>query len=242
MLVARVRTTMPGDGLLSAAMKRILLAFLLSSAVAGAYARDDQLWLNFGVNASPWDNGVMLHFDEDVEMNYSQLTDEETYMSAGYMLCDYVSAHAGHRIVRERGAAGRLVTEHRPTLELCLYAPEFWTLKFSHRSRFEYRDKSHIRPNMRYRERFKLATSWSVTDYAISPYTSIELFFSDKAGVSSSDAFDCTRSQAGFTFVPWPDEPRLKCALFFMAFHYVSNGARDWRPLNVYGFDIWYDF
>ena len=241
MLFAGILTPMSGDGLLSAAMKRTLLAFLLAAA-AFAHARDDQLWLNYAVNASPWDNGVMLHFDQEIEVNYSQLTDEETYMSAGYMFCDYVSVHVGYRVLRERGAEGHLVTEHRPTADICLYAPEFWTLRFSHRSRFEYRDRSHVQPNMRYRERFQLATSWSVTDYAISPYTSVEVFFSDKSGISSSEVFDCMRSQVGFTFVPWPAEPRLKCAMYFMAFHFVSNGARDWDPLNVYGFDIWYDF
>lgn len=226
---------------MSTTVKRIALAFMLAAA-ACAHARDDQLWLNYAVEASPWENGVMLHFDQEVEFDNSKLMDEETYMSVGYMFCDYVSVHAGHRIVRERGASGHLVTEQRPTADLCLYAPEFWTLKFSHRSRFEYRDKSHARANMRYRERFQLATSWSVTDYAMSPFTSVELFFSDKAGVSSSDLFDCMRSQVGFSFVPWPSEPRLKCAMYFMAFHSVSDGARDWYPMNVYGFDVWYDF
>ena len=207
-----------------------------------AVARDDQFWFNFAVNAEPWKNGLLVHFDQEIEFDNSKLADEETYMSVGYRLCPYASVYVGHRIVRERGAESHLLTEQRPTVDVYLSAPEFWTIKLSHRSRFEYRDKKGVQPYMRYRERFQIGTSWSLSDLKFSPYANTELFFSDKAGGHTSELFDCTRTQVGFSFHPAPSVPELSCTVFFMAFHYVSNGARDWRPLNIYGLSFDYSF
>ena len=69
-----------------------------------------------------------------------------------------------------------------------------------------------------------------------------DLFFSDKHGGHASDALDCTRTQVGFSFLPAPDVPELSCTMYFMAFHYVSDGARDWRPINIYGLGLAYSF
>ncbi|MBO7683965.1 MAG: DUF2490 domain-containing protein [Kiritimatiellae bacterium] len=220
-------------------MKYAILMLFVSMA---AFARDDLFWFNLAVNAEPWKNGVLLHFDQEIEFDNSKLMDEETYMSAGYRLCPYASIFVGHRIVRERYSTVQLRTEQRPTVDLYLYAPEFWTIRLSHRSRFEYRDKKGVRPYMRYRERFQVGTSWSFSDMKFSPYANIELFFSDKYGVRSSEAFDCTRSQAGLSFLPAPCVPELSCTMYFMAFHYVSNGARVWRPINTYGLSLGYSF
>ena len=221
---------------------RLAFILLVGLAATAASARDDLFWFNLAVNAEPWKNGALLHFDQEVEFDNSKLTDEETYMSVGYRLCPYASVYAGHRIVRDRYSTVKLLTEHRPTIDVYLSAPEFWTIKLSHRSRFEYRDKKDCQPYMRYRERFQIGTSWSFSALKFSPYANIELFFSDKPGGHSSEALDCTRSQVGFSFLPAPSVPELSCTMYFMAFHYVSNGARDWRPLNIYGLSLCYNF
>lgn len=207
-----------------------------------AFARKDQEWLNFSVDYEVYKN-VMLHFDQEIEYDDTRLANEESYLSVGYRFCPYFSLAMGYRVVREREAATRdFHTEHRPTPEMTISAPEFWTLKLDLRSRFEFRDKSRIQPYMRYRERFRLRTSWSVTDFEISPYASEELFFSDKPGVSGSDLLDATRSQVGLSFRPVPCIEHLSCRMYFMVLHSIGHGARDWEPLNIYGFEAGYSF
>ena len=60
--------------------------------------------------------------------------------------------------------------------------------------------------------------------------------------VSSSDVFDATRSQVGLTFHPVPSNDALACNLYFMVLHTISDGARDWSPLNIFGFEVAYAF
>jgi hypothetical protein len=196
--------------------------------------------LNAGVDYKFYED-CLLHFDQEVEFDNSKLVNEESYLLAGYEFCPYFMLGAGHRITRERRGA-HLVTEQRPTLEMRLAAPEFWTLRFDLRSRFECRDKRHAQSYMRYRERFRVRTSWSVTDFRISPYASEEVFLSDKAGVRDSDLLDATRSQVGVSFRPVPQNEHLSASLFFMVLHGISNGAQDWAPINIFGFDVAYAF
>ena len=214
-------------------------AFIVLFA-ACASARDDQEWFNAGVDYKFYEN-CLLHFDQEVELDNSKLVNEESYLLAGYEFCPYFMLGAGHRITRERRGV-HLVTEQRPTLEMRLAAPEFWTLRFDLRSRFECRDKSHAQAYMRYRERFRVRTSWSVTDFRISPFASEEVFLSDKAGVRDSDLLDATRSQVGVSFRPVPQDEHLSATLFFMVLHGIRNGAQDWAPINIFGFEVAYAF
>ena len=146
----------------------------------------------------------------------------------------------------QNAAAGELAfedfTEDEDTFLTRLAAPEFWTLRFDLRSRFECRDKSHAQAYMRYRERFRVRTSWSVTDFRISPFASEEVFLSDKAGVRDSDLLDATRSQVGVSFRPVPQDEHLSATLFFMVLHGIRNGAQDWVPINIFGFEVAYAF
>lgn len=238
--VARARRCF-GDRALYAAMRvRLTAAAAIALLAACALARNDQEWFNASVDRKVCGNWL-IHFDQEVEFDNSKLVNEESFILAGYEFCPYFTLAVGHRIVCERGES-RFLEEQRPTLEMRLAAPEFWTIRLDLRSRFEYRDKEHVQPYMRYRERFRIRTSWSVTDFKISPFATEELFFSDKAGVRDSDLLDATRSQVGLSFRPVPQDGNLSCALFFMVLHRIGNGAREWSPINIFGFDVAYAF
>ncbi len=222
--------------------RRVLAAVAAAMACAGASARDDQTWINFSLDYAIC-NGWGVHFDQELEFGNSQMLDEESVLLATYEFCPAFSVAFGHKILRERSdSRGPLLTEHRPTFDLCFAAPEFWTLKFDFRSRFEYRDLKRTQPYMRYRERFRLRTSWSATDFKFSPFASMEFLFSDKPGVNDSDLLNSTRSQVGVSFHPVPSNPALEFGLYFMVLHSIDNGASDWDPMNIYGFDVSYSF
>ena len=225
---------------LTQSLLRLYLMAAALSLATRAFARTDQEWFNAGVDykvCPDW----LLHFDQEIEFDNAKLVNEESYLLAGYEFCPYFMLGAGHRITRERRGA-HLVTEQRPTLEMRLAAPEFWTLRFDLRSRFECRDKRRAQAYMRYRERFRVRTSWSVTDFKISPFASEEVFLSDKAGVRDSDLLDATRSQVGVSFRPVPQNEHLSATLFFMVLHGIRNGAQDWAPINIFGFEVAYAF
>ena len=219
---------------------QIALATSFVLLAVGVFARDDQEWFNAAVDYKVYGD-FLVHFDQEVEFDNAKLVNEESYLLAGYEFCPYFTLAFGYRIVCERSDE-KFLAEQRPTLELRLAAPEFWTLRFDLRSRFEYRDKKYSQPYMRYRERFRVRTSWSATDFKFTPYASEELFFSDKPGTRDSDLLDATRSQIGISFRPVPQNANLSCALYFMVLHSIGNGAQDWSPINIFGFDVAYTF
>ena len=155
--------------------------------------------------------------------------------------CPYFAIRLGDRFVYERSRGrGDLVPEHRPTLDVVLTTPEFLTLKLDSRTRFEYRMIDGRDDHMRYRERLRLKTEWSVTRWKISPFVSEELFFSDRQGGSAANAFVRNRAQIGFSFVPFPSLPALVCNTYYMVQHDWAESG--WKPINVYGFECAYKF
>ena len=95
---------------------------------------------------------------------------------------------------------------------------------------------------MRYRERLRLRTSWSVTEFKISPYISEEMFFSDKTDTDKSDLFDRSRAQIGLSFRPVPSLKDLSCNLYYMVQHDMTNHSSTWTPTNVYGLECTWKF
>ncbi len=203
-----------------------------------AQARDDEVWLTAEVEGQVWQN-LYVKGEQFLEFDNSHLINEETLFLLGWKFNPYVSVWAGHRTTRERpGGHGAFETEQRPTIDLCLAAPEFWTLKLDFRSRFEFRDKEGSQMYMRYRERLRLRTSWSVTDFKISPYISEEFFFYDKPKQDDADLFGRTRSRIGFTFLPMPSVEAVSCDLYFMVQHDMDDNSSTWDPTNCFGLTI----
>ncbi len=222
--------------------RRALCALVAAGLFAVAQARDDQVWLSVEAEAGVW-GGLRVKGEQYLKYDNSRLAAEESLVMLGWAFNPHVSVWAGHRILRERaGGRGHLQTEHRPTFDFCLAVPEFWTLKFDFRSRVEWRDKKGAQPCIRYRERFRLRTSWSFSDFRISPFVSTELFFSDKPKQDDADLFDRNRSQIGLTFRPLPSVENLSCCLYFMVQHDMSDNSSTWDPTNVYGATLSYKF
>ncbi len=220
-----------------------LLLVLGACALAStAVARQDEVRLTADYEGQIW-RGLSIKGESLVQYDNSRLILHETLVLGGWKFNPYVSVWAGYRLVRERPSRHEhLETEHRPTFELGLSAPEFWTLKFDFRSRVEVRDKKGAQPYLRFRERLRLRTSWSVTDFQISPYVSTELFFSDKPKQDDADVFDRNRSQFGLTFKPMPSLKNLSAALYFMVQHDMSDNSSTWDPTNVIGVTLSYKF
>ncbi len=215
------------------------LVLLLSGV---AQARDDEVWLTAEVEGNLW-RGLHMKAEQFLEFDNSRLINEETLLLLGWKFNSYVSVWAGHRITREDSyTPDGFITEQRPTFDLCLAAPEFGTLKLDFRSRFEWRDKEGSQGYMRYRERLRLRTSWSVTDFKISPYISEEFFFYDKPKQDDADLFGRTRSRIGFTFLPMPSVEAVSCDLYFMVQHDMDDNSSTWDPTNCFGLTVVFKF
>lgn len=222
-----------------------IVALLLAAVCAlvpnrRAAAHENQTWLKFSGEHAPFANGCFLSVEQELKFNRDRMVDEETLMLVGYSFCPYFKAAIGHRIVRERKPDDRhFLTEQRQTTDLHFYAPEFLTLKFDFRSRFELRDKHHAQVHMRYRERLRLRTSWNVTAFKISPYLSEEFFLSDEPKADDADLFDRTRTAIGLTFKPIPSCENVSCNLYYLIQHdKEDSSSSSWCDTNVCGFEL----
>lgn len=231
---------------MSLLIKYVTLLVILSLGGA-AFSADNQIWLKQTLEGKfvpdgDW-RGLRFKVEQEERFDEERLIDAETLVLLGWQMNPYLSVYLGHRWVNERaGGRGKMRAEQRPTFNLCLAAPECATLRFDFRSRFEYRDRHGDSAYLRYRERFRLRTSWSVTDFNISPYASMELFFSDKPGIDKRDLFDRTRTHIGLSFNPFPAHENLTCRLYYMVQHNISHHATSWAPTNVYGLEVGWTF
>lgn len=208
-------------------------------------AADHQAWLKQSIDVplfAPWDDGrIVFGVEQEEKFGKRGFIDSETLAMIGLEACPYFAIRLGDRFVYERShGRGDLVPEHRPTLDVVLTTPEFQTLKLDSRTRFEYRMIDGKDDQMRYRERLRLRTGWSVTRWKISPFVSEELFFSDRQGGSAANAFVRNRAQVGFSFVPFPSLPAFGCSTYYMVQH--DRDESGWEPINVYGFECAYKF
>ena len=119
-------------------------------------------------------------FEQEVKIDERQLYNEESLFLLNWNACSWLKLAAGYRLVFERNDEGRFDHEHRPTFDAIFSSPELWTMRLDLRTRFEMRKKERTSPYLRQRSRLRLRTSWSVTDFRISPFAFEEAFFSFK--------------------------------------------------------------
>ena len=216
-------------------------------AGSAAMAANNQFWLKQTIEGQIVEEGAWspLRVKSEIEEKFDEkrIVDQETLIQLGWKLNPYLSVYLGDRWVYERSKGkGKMRAEQRPTFDVYVTFPEFATLKFDFRSRFEYRDKHGSDAYMRYRERLRLRTSWSVTDFKISPYAFEEMFFSDKTDTDRADLFDRSRAQIGLSFRPVPSLKNLSCNIYYMVQHDMTNRSSTWTPTNVYGLECTWKF
>ena len=214
----------------------VALLYMLNSCCQAA---EHQVWCAQKIEGSliQCDEWERLRFKAEQEEKFDshRLIAAETLVMFGCEVNRHFSFYLGNRWANERpDGKGRLRAEWRPTLDVCLNAPEFWTLKFDFRSRFEWRDKHGDKAYMRYRERLRLRTTWSMTDFKVSPFASEEAFFSDKPGAAKEDFLDRNRLQVGLSFNPIMSHRNLSCSLYYMIQHDIQRGGHRDGTRQVY--------
>ena len=209
------------------------------------------LFLPSTVSANVWVKGVAegglwndfgFTFEQEVKIDERQLYNEESLLLLTWKASSWLKLAAGYRLVFERNDIGRFDHEHRPTFDAIFTSPEFRTMKLDLRTRFEMRKKERTSPYLRHRSRLRLRTSWSVTDFKISPFAYEEAFFSFKQNDETRNCFDRLRSAAGVSFRPIPSIDDLQCLLFYMIQHGVDNHASEWDPTSFIGIEMRYSF
>lgn len=212
----------------------VFAIFVTSSVSANVWLKgvaEGDIWSDFGFT-----------FEQEVKIDERQLYNEESLLLLAWEASSWLKLAAGCRLVFERNDIGRFDHEYRPTFDATFSSPEFWTMKLDLRTRFEMRKKERTSPYLRQRTRLRLRTSWSVTDFKISPFAFEEAFFSFKQNDETRNCFDRLRSAAGVSFKPIPCIDDLQCLLFYMVQHGVDNHAGEWDPTSFIGVEMRYSF
>ena len=228
-------------------LRKFSVRFLMSRMVIAAVS----MCLSSSATADVWLKGVAegkIHndfgfiFEQEVKIGERQLYNEESLFLLTWKTSSWLKLAAGCRLVYERNDIDRFDHEFRPTFDATFSSPELWTMKLDLRTRFEMRKKERTSPYLRQRSRLRLRTSWSVTDFKISPFAYEEAFFSFKPNDETRDCFDRLRSAVGVSFKPMPAVDDLQCLLFYMVQHAVDNHASEWDPTSFIGVEMRYSF
>ena len=228
-------------------LRKFSVRFLMSRMVIAAVS----MCLSSSATADVWLKGVAegkIHndfgftFEQEVKIGERQLYNEESLFLLTWKTSSWLKLAAGCRLVYERNDIDRFDHEFRPTFDATFSSPELWTMKLDLRTRFEMRKKERASPYLRQRSRLRLRTSWSVTDFKISPFAYEEAFFSFKQNDETRDCFDRLRSAVGVSFKPMPAVDDLQCLLFYMVQHAVDNHASEWDPTSFIGVEMRYSF
>ncbi len=218
--------------------KCIAIIISIIAISATSYAN---VWIKGVTEGDIW-NDFGFTFEQEVKIDERQLYNEESLLLFTWKASSWLKFAAGYRLVFERNDAGRFDHEHRPTFDAIFSSPELWTMKVDLRTRFEMRKKERTSPYLRQRSRLRLRTSWSITDFKISPFAFEEAFFSFKQNDETRNCFDRLRSAAGISFRPIPSIDDLQCLLFYMVQHGVDNHASEWDPTSFIGIEMRYSF
>lgn len=219
-------------------MSRMVIAAVSMCLTSSATA---DVWLK-GVAEGKIHNDFGFTFEQEVKIGERQLYNEESLFLLTWKTSSWLKLAAGCRLVYERNDIDRFDHEFRPTFDATFSFPELWTMKLDLRTRFEMRKKERASPYLRQRSRLRLRTSWSVTDFKISPFAYEEAFFSFKQNDETRDCFDRLRSAVGVSFKPMPAVDDLQCLLFYMVQHGVDNHASEWDPTSFIGVEMRYSF
>jgi hypothetical protein len=219
-------------------MSRMVIAAVSMCLTSSATA---DVWLK-GVAEGKIHNDFGFTFEQEVKIGERQLYNEESLFLLTWKTSSWLKLAAGCRLVYERNDIDRFDHEFRPTFDATFSSPELWTMKLDLRTRFEMRKKERTSPYLRQRSRLRLRTSWSVTDFKISPFAYEEAFFSFKQNDETRDCFDRLRSAVGVSFKPMPAVDDLQCLLFYMVQHAVDNHASEWDPTSFIGVEMRYSF
>ncbi|MBE6396178.1 MAG: DUF2490 domain-containing protein [Lentisphaerae bacterium] len=216
---------------------------LLPSAVVilVALAANANVWIKGVAEGDIWGNAGFT-FEQEAKIDERQLYNEESLFLLNWKVNSWLKLAAGYRLVFERNDEGRFDHENRPTFDATFSSPKLWTMHLDLRTRFEIRKKERTSPYLRQRSRLRLRTSWSVTDFRISPFAFEEAFFSFKQNDETRNCFDRLRSAVGVSFRPIPSVDSLQCLLFYMVQHGVDGHASEWDPASFVGIEMRYSF
>ena len=217
---------------------RIALSALAIAVSATASAN---VWVKAVAEGDLWKH-TGFTFEQEVKIDERQIYNEESLFLLNWKVDSHLKFAAGCRMVFERNDDGKFDHEFRPTFDATFSAPELWTMRLDLRTRFEMRKKERSSPYLRQRSRLRLRTSWSFSDFRISPFAFEEAFFSFKQNDETRDCFDRLRSAAGISFNPLPAVDDLQCLLFYMVQHGVEEHASEWDPTSFIGIEMRYSF
>ncbi len=214
-------------------IRNFLFIFLLLMSLS-ASSRHTAEWVTFEVGKLDVWNGVGFIVDQELMAEGNYLLGEETYFIFPYQLNEYVSLFPYFGFARWRDDDNHLCDNMMCAFSLGLTTPEFWTLKLNSRTTAQWWDPLDGQTWAMWRQKFRLSTSWGITDFHISPFWSEEVLFYDMPKVQDSNLFRQLRSCFGISFHPIPSHRQFAVYTCLMLRHHVSDKSESWDPESIF--------
>ena len=126
--------------------------------------------------------------DGDFVYHHSDLA----FVYSGF--ADWLDVGFNFRLISKKDSPGKWEQERRPHLNLTI-KDEFRGIKFSTRSRFEFRDRYKSKDMWRYRNKFTFKLPWELTALRLKPYLADEVFIN-----FNREGYVSNRVYSGLTF------------------------------------------
>jgi len=184
----------------------VAMCVLVAGTCSAGNSTGFQWWSTAGLSVDLSDDWAAT-FEEELRVG-DNLCYHHSEIGLTYKgLADWLEIGANFRKVYQRDSAGDWREEDRPHFNFTI-KDTFAGIKWSNRSRFEWRDREGRDNLWRYRNRLKLELPWALTPLKIKPYASDEVLINmDGSGFSSN------RLSAGGVI---PIGKNIKLDLFYM--------------------------
>lgn len=204
----------------------VILGLCIHPSLVYAKKGDDwQYWNDMEIQkriAEDW--ALKFHTEQWLRDDF---TDLYTYIFDGGVLWspyNFLEITPSFRYEHEKDARGRKTSEKRWYLD-AVFKQTFKKIKFSDRSRIEYRDKNIGSDFWRYRNRVKAAYPLNVRGFQFSPYVSEELFWD-----ISNHQLNQNRLAGG---ISWNLSKPLTLSTYYM-WRSRKSGS-DWNDEHILG-------
>lgn len=213
-------------------MKKVTLCIVLFSIISSfCYATDDNQ--EFRANTSfsfKLDDSWKMSIAQEFHFRDGEHFEHENIVSFKYKAADWIDLGLGFKQLHKENSSHEWQRENRPFAEIIL-KKTLLGLKWSDRSRLEFRDYEDAKDVFRFRNRLKAHIPHNLFDLPLQPYVADEIFIQEESGLYRNRIY---------TGLVWDVNDTLD--IDFFMFHEKNETTHGRDDRHFYGFEMKFAF